>query len=217
MPTVIRIQYQLPNAQYLDNLLTDDLILRYVKDSYIRTEHCVEYYETPEWDLAEAGFSMSANRAEEIPVVRLCRGAVDASDFPGLYRGQEWVAPYDMPEQATAALVEWATGALVERGAPPEFRTLVQLQSLSMSYFTIYSRKSTTLYLPDRTRLEMAFDSGELVLGGKRSPFYELGLELLFGDEGPMLTYCQQLGERFHLPPVLHTREQQALQLLRSR
>ena len=84
-----------------------------------------------------------------------------------------------------------------------------------MSYFTIYSRKSTTLYLPDRTRLEMAFDSGELVLGSKRQPFYELALELLFGDEGPMLTYCQQLGERFHLPPVLLTREQQALQLLK--
>lgn len=209
MPSVIRIQYQLPNAQYLDKLLTDDLILRYVKDAYDLSEHCVEYYDTPDWALTEAGFSLGVTRAQEIPVVSLVRGDIETGGQPGLYRGEKWVAPFDKPENAAEALLG--------RGAPPAFGELASSRQLALRFFVIHSSKSTTLYLPDRVRVEMSFNSGQLVADTKREPVYELGLELLFGDEQPLLNYCEQLCQRFDLKPVLLSRAQKALRLLRSR
>ena len=209
MPSVTRIQYALPNGQYLDHLLTDDLILRYVKDDYEYSENCWEFYDTADWLLTRKGFSLNVSRDQELHTVQLARGRVSSpEELPGLFHGDHWVAPYTG--------IDYAVDALMERGAPEAFRELTVGQHLQRNFFILYKRKSTTLYLPERTRIDMAFDSGEIVAGEKRQPTYDLSMELLYGEEKQLVNYCQQICERFDLPPVLLSREQRALKLLRG-
>lgn len=206
MPSVIRIQYAVPSAVYLDRLLKDDLILRYVKDAYEVSRHCTEFYDTEDWALTRSGFSLDVIRDQAVPVVHLCRGRLLPERLPGLFHGEEWYAPFTS--------MEVAADALAERGAPAEFQALVGDERLHYTFAILHSSKATTLYLPDRTRIRMSFDSGELVAEGQHAPTYELSMTLLFGEEELMLTYCQQICERFELRPVEQSREQRARQLL---
>lgn len=209
MPTIVRMQYALPDAQFLNNLLTDDLILRYVKDDYENGEQCIEFYDTREWSLSASGFSLGVTRSQEIPVSILNQGKRVTGGMQGLYTGIEWVAPFT----DLAHCVSLLRG----RGAPEAFERVVGEKALTRCFYTISRTKSTTLYLPDRTRIDMTFDNGELVAGEKRQPVYALYLELLFGDEALLFNYCRQLSDRFQLSPVLLSRHQQALRLMRSR
>ena len=208
MPTVTRIQYELPDAQFLNRMLTDDLILRYVKDSYEVSEHCLEFYDTPDWTLTSAGFSLDVEREEEIPVVRLACGRLATETRPGLCRGEEWTAPF--------MGLESAVEALLERGAPERVRALLAGRPLQRNFYMLYSAKSTTLYLPDRTRILMSFNNGELVTGERRLSVYNLSMELLFGEESLLVNYCEQICERFRLPPAEISREGKALRLMKE-
>ncbi len=208
MPSVTRIQYTLPNLSCLDQLLTDDLILRYVKDDYQASRHNTEFYDTADWALTRHGFSLDVIREQALPVVHLARGIVADQSLPGLFHGEEWVAPFTELAQVPAALLD--------RGAPASFGELIRPEQLEYKFAIQHSSKSTTLYLPDRTRIEMSFDSGVLVVDTQHKPTFELSMNLLFGEEKLLINYCQQLCERFSLPPVELSREQRALMLLRG-
>ena len=209
MPTVVRVQYSLPDAQFLNELLRDDLILRYVKDDYSRSEHCLEFYDTDNWSLMSRGFSLSITRSRQIPVIELQQGLRLRREFPGLYEGIQYVAPYEQEGD----MVE----PLMLRGAPQSFRETASSAPLRHWFDTVAHRLSTTLYLPDRTRVSMDVDNGELVVDDKRQPTYYLFFELLFGDVELLLNYCEQVQERFGLSTVQLSREQMALRLMRSR
>ncbi len=209
MPTVVRVQYSLPDAQFLNELLRDDLILRYVKDDYSRSEHCLEFYDTEDWAISSGGFSLAVARSQELPTVQLQQGLRIENTFPGLYHGRRWIAPFEGEDSMISSLLD--------RGAPEQIRDLAASGPLYRCFHTLSHRLSTTLYLPDRTRVDMAFDNGELVVEDKRSSVYYLYFELLFGEEGLLLNYCEQVSERFSLAPVMVSRQQQALRLLRSR
>ena len=112
MPSSIRIQYDLPDEAYLDRLLTDDLILRYVKDDYEYARHRTEFYDTPDWLLTSRGYSLDVAPELAIPSIHLARGKLAPEELPGLFRGEVWTAPYDG--------VERMLPALEERGAPRE-------------------------------------------------------------------------------------------------
>ena len=105
----------------------------------------------------------------------------------------------------------------MRRGAPAAFRETASASPLRRWFCTESQRLSTTLYLPDRTRVSMDFDNGELVVDDKRQPTYYLFFELLFGDVELLLNYCEQVQERFGLSTVQLSREQMALRLMRSR
>ncbi len=209
MPSVIRVQYTLPDAQFLNELLRDDLILRYVKDDYSRSEHLIEFYDTDNWALMSRGLSLGVTRSQQIPVIELQQGLRIQSDFPGLYHGYQFIAPFEREDD----LVE----PLMRRGAPAAFRETASASPLRRWFCTESQRLSTTLYLPDRTRVSMDFDEGMILVEDKRQPTYFLFFELLFGDESLLLNYCEQVQAQFRLSPVQLSRQQMALRILRSR
>ncbi len=206
MPSSIRIQYILPTESYMDDLLTDDLILRYVKDDYEYSRHRTEFYDTEDWRLTGAGYSLDAAPELALPVVHLARGKLRGDELPGLFRGEMWTAPFHGPDTMIASLGE--------RGAPPEFMAMARGLSLQKLFEIRHSSQSTTLYLPDRTRICMSFDDSVIMAGGREERSFELCMDLLFGEEQQLVIYCQQIQERFGLPPVLLSREQKAQRLL---
>ncbi len=206
MPSATRIQYNLPSEAYLDQLLTDDLILRYVKDNYAYSKHSTEFYDTPDWQLTRIHYSMDVEQGLAMPVVQLARARLMPEELPGLLRGDTWTAPFE----GVDTMVE----SLARRGAPRVFLDTARGQRL-VCHFTIdHSCKSTTLYLPDRTRICMTFDSSVMTAGGREGRSYELVMDLLFGEERQLINYCQQIRDRFDLPPVLLSREQRAQRLM---
>ena len=209
MPTILRVQYNLPDAQFLNEMLTDDLILRYVKDDYSRSEHDLEFYDTENWSLMSRGFSLGVTRSLAVPVIELQQGLRPQRDFPGYYEGRQFIAPYEKEGD----LIE----PLMRRGAPNSFRETASSAPLERWFSTSSHRLSTTLYLPDRTRVDMAFDHAELAVEDKRQPSYFLFFELLFGEPDLLLNYCEQVAEHFRLKPVQLSRQQMALRILRSR
>ena len=206
MPSATRIQYELPSETYLDQLLTDDLILRYVKDNYAYSRHRTEFYDTPDWALTRAHYSMDVDRDLAIPTVHLARARLTPDDLPGLLRGDTWTAPFEG--------VDTMVDALAHRGAPLSFLSIARGAELVCHFQIDHSSKSTTLYLPDRTRICMSFDYSVMLAGGKQGRSYELIMDLLFGEEEQLVNYCQQIRERFGLPPVLLSREMKAQRLL---
>jgi inorganic triphosphatase YgiF len=147
-------------------------------------------------------------RLDKRQVAVLKRGSF-RGEITGLYRGSQWYSPFNGLDTLIADLIE--------RGAPPLAAELTEGKPLELCFYTILNRRATTLYLPDRTRIELSFDSGELVAGEKRGLLYELGLELLYGSEELLLDYCEQLRKKFDLSPVLLAKHERALRLLRSR
>ena len=206
MPSATRIQYNLPSEAYLDQLLTDDLILRYVKDNYEYARHSTEFYDTPDWRFTRMYYSMDVDRSLALPVVQLARARMAPDDLPGLLHGDTWTAPFES--------VETMVEALAQRGAPPAFLAAARGQELTCHFTIRHSSKATTLYLPDRTRICMSFDSSVMTAGGREGRSYELTMDLLFGEEQQLINYCQQIRERFELPPVMLSREKKALKLL---
>ena len=206
MPSATRIQYQLPSENDMDRLLSDDLILRYVKDDFEYGKYLTEFYDTEDWSLARSAYSTDVERDLALPVVHLARARLTPDDLPGLLRGDTWTAPFES--------VETMVDALAQRGAPQEYVDLARGRELVRHFSIAHSSKSTTLYLPDRTRLCMAFDSMVMTAGGREERSYELVMDLLFGEERQLVNYCQQIRDRFGLPPVLLSREQRALRLM---
>ena len=206
MPSATRIQYELPSETYMDQLLTDDLILRYVKDNYQYSRHRTEFYDTPDWRLTKAHYSMDVDRDLALPVVHLARARLTPDDLPGLLHGDTWTAPFES--------VDTMVDALADRGAPYEFLSIARGAELVRHFEIAHSSQSTTLYLPDRTRICMSFDDSVIMAGGREERSFELCMDLLFGEEQQLVIYCQQIRERFGLPPVLLSREQKAQRLL---
>ena len=209
MPSATRIQYGLPSQSYMDQMLTDDLILRYVKDDYEYSKHRTEFYDTPDWRLTKEHYSMDVDRELAIPTVHLARARQTPDDLPGLLHGDTWTAPFES--------VDTMVDALAHRGAPLGFLSIARGAELVCHFEIAHSSQSTTLYLPDRTRLCMSFDDSVILAGGKEERSFELCMDLLFGEEQQLIIYCQQLRERFGLPPVLLSREMKAQRLLAGR
>ena len=208
MPSATRIQYGLPSEAYMDKLLTDDLILRYVKDNYEFSKHRTEFYDTPDWRLTKEHYSMDVDRDLSIPTVHLARARLTPDDLPGLLHGDTWTAPFEG--------VDTMVDALAHRGAPLGFLSIARGAELVCHFEIAHSSQSTTLYLPDRTRICMSFDDSVIMAGGKEERSFELCMDLLFGEEQQLIIYCQQIRERFGLPPVLLSREMRAQRLLAS-
>ena len=157
MPSATRIQFELSSEGFLDRLLTDDLILRYVKDDYEFSRVRTEFYDTEDWLFTDKGYSLDATPELVIPVCHLAKGFVWSKELPGLFRGDTWTAPFEGPETMAASLGE--------RGAPKEFLELADGKTLVKLFEINQSNQSTTLYLPDRTRICMAFEDLLLTAG----------------------------------------------------
>ncbi|NLO48514.1 MAG: CYTH domain-containing protein [Clostridiales bacterium] len=209
MSSEIEVKLMLPDKFILDKITKDEFLSRYIKDDPIIRETYSEYYDTPDWVLEKHGYILRVRRTDNVSVAALKFGRIDNVEFPGLFNGHQWLCLFNSTETIISDLIE--------RTAPEEILQIVGDKKLSVCFQSEYVRKYTTLYLPDRVRLELSLDDGRLICENKSEPLYELGLELLYGNMAALMNFSTQLMEHFGLQPTLLTKQQRALRLIRSR
>jgi inorganic triphosphatase YgiF len=209
MSSEIEMKLMLPDKYTMDKIIKDEFLSQYIKDDLTIRETYSEYYDTPDWALEKHGFILRVRRTGGISVAALKFGRIDNIESPGLFDGLQWLCMFNGADTVISDLVE--------RTAPDELYQIVGDKKLSVCFQSEYIRRYTTLYLPDRVRIELSLDDGKLICENKSEPLYEMGLELLYGNMAALLNFCTQLMEHFGLQPALLTKQQRALRLIRSR
>lgn len=209
MSSEIEIKFVLPEKHILEKITGDDFLARYIKDELIVRETDSEYYDTPDWALEKHGYILRVRRVNGMDVAAIKYGTIDNTEFPGLFDGQQWLCLFRG--------IDTLTSDLIERSAPEGLLNIIGQKKLAVCFSSKYTRKYTTLYLPDRVRIELSLDAGVLICENKSEPLHEMGLELLYGNKASLMNFSKQLMEHFGLLPTLLTKQQRALRLIRRR
>ncbi|NLV49150.1 MAG: CYTH domain-containing protein [Clostridiales bacterium] len=202
-------KFTLPGAYYAEKIMSEDYVARYIKDDYkINTARSV-YYDTEDWSLNAHDYTLRVRESGGSSVVALKHGRIDTVNRPGFFRSEQFLCSFNNAETVV--------DDLLDKGAPRELADIVGGRPLSPCFTFNFTRRSAVLYLPDMLRAELCFESGILDTGNKAEPLEEMTVELLFGDEDGFVAYCKRFLNEMDLSPVLLTRQQYALRLLRSR
>jgi triphosphatase len=209
MSAEIEIKYNLPNAHAEEHIIKDEQIQSYIKDPFKLRESRSEYYDTHDWLLSENNYALRITLLNDYKVVVLKQGSLRNEDIKGLYRGNQWFSPFNT--------IESIVSDLMDRGAPSDFAKLTDGKTLEPCFNTVINKNKNILYLPDRTRVEISFNIGELFAESKHMQLFELGLELLYGSEELFINFSEQLKTKYRLTPVLLSKQESVLRFLRSR
>ncbi|GHC23834.1 CYTH domain-containing protein [Aidingimonas halophila] len=159
------------------------------------------YYDTPDGALERARVALRIRRTDAGHVQTL-KTAGDANS--GLTVRGEWEWPIegdDLDRSGLAAL--------------PPFRTLGAsvLDALTPRFTTDFER--TTWQLEhDGSRIEMAWDKGEIQTGDRHLPIHEIELELKSGDPGALWEVADRLARTVTLRPAAASKAARGASLL---
>lgn len=193
----------------LDKIKSNEILARYYKDDFIVRQTFSEYLDTPDWDLEQNNYILRVRKKDTHHIAALKHGIIDNLEHPGLFKGRQWLCHFSTPETVISDLQA--------RAAPEELSEIVMDKKLEVCFSSEYKRRYTTLYMPDRVRIELSLDEGIIHCDGKNEPLYHIGLELLFGNTGALISLATQIMESLGLMPDLLTKQQRALRLIRSR
>ena len=121
--------------------------------------------------LDQNNYILRIRKWENYHVAALKHGTIDHLEHPGLFRGRQWTCYYSTPETVISDLQA--------RAAPEELSEIVKDKKLEVCFSSEYKRLYTTLYMPDRVRIELTLDEGSIHCDGKSESLYHIGFELL--------------------------------------
>ena len=145
-----------------------------LEKSSVAQLHAV-YFDTPGHALRDAGFSLRVRRKGDTYSQTLKHRAAG-----GLFERDEWetqVAGPDLDLEALAATP--ALAAIGDASLAPAFAVEVE--------------RRTHLWAQGSTRIEVSFDTGLIVAGGRQEPIAEMELELLEGAAPALFTLARDL------------------------
>lgn len=139
------------------------------------------YFDTPKHDLQQFGAGLRLRQIGEqwLQTVK-CTGKAEN----GLHQRQEWEHPLDGPEFNMALLRETQLAPLLD--------DTDIWNAIEPLFTTEFDRLVLPLTLTDGTRVEMAYDRGEVRAGDRQAVIHEIELELKQGE----IKKVQQLADR---------------------
>ncbi|QJD99573.1 CHAD domain-containing protein [Massilia forsythiae] len=149
-------------------------------------EHVDRYFDSAAFDLWQHGFALRV-RSSGGRHVQTLKGGGDA--LAGLHRRTELESEIASETPDQAVLHEQLRQAL------PDLARHLDGQGLALDTVFVNRSKRTSwmLALADGTRVECAFDSGELRRGDKSAPVRELELEIKEGDPARLYELARQV------------------------
>ena len=208
MSVEIDMKLLVSDKYMLEKVKNSEMLTRYYRDDFIVRQTFTEYFDTADWDLEQNNYILRVRRKDAYRVATLKHGVIDNLEQPGLFTGRQWQCFF---------ISESVISDLQSRAAPGELSEIVKDKRLEVCFASEYKRLYTTLYMPDRVRIELSLDDGVLHCDGKSEPVCHIGLELLFGNARTLVNLASQIMESFGLMPDLLTKQQRALRLIRSR
>lgn len=140
------------------------------------------YFDTPEKALQQFGVGLRLRQigTQWLQTVK-CSGKAEN----GLHQRKEWEHELTGPEFDLALLAETELAPLIEQ------QTV--WSAIAPVFTTEFERQLLPLRLQDGTRVEMAYDRGEVRAGEKRAVIHEIELELKQGDIKKMQDLAESL------------------------
>lgn len=137
------------------------------------------YFDTPDHDVARAGFSLRIRRSGKTRVQTI---KADGASAAGLFIRSEWerAAEDDMPVLDYATPLPSLLGDRVEAIAPA-FEVEIDRQKWNI--------------VEGDAAIELVLDRGEVVAGERRSPLCEIELELKAGDPHALFAFARRIDE----------------------
>jgi triphosphatase len=207
MPTELEMKLRIPSVTVADRILSDKMVTDYLASEIKTTPMVSRYYDTETSALLDLRWSLRLRQEGEKSVLSLKTSSADVSG--DLFVRKEW--------QVLSDTVEDRVPLLVEQGAPEKILQLVQNSPLVERCRIEFSRRSTTLKLPDGVLVELAIDKGTIFAGEKSAPIHELELELLFGDPDSLLPLSDLFKHQYGLERDILSKYEKALRIIRSR
>ncbi|MGO4686937.1 CYTH and CHAD domain-containing protein [Brevundimonas sp. 2YAF1] len=163
-----------------------------------RTDHLRSvYFDTPDGLLRAAGFGLRVRATGDGFVQTLKRQTA-----PGQTARDEWEAPVASEALDLAALK-----------ATPAHRLLKgRRRDLSPRFATTVVRRVHMVRL-DGALIEVAFDAGDLSVGERREPIYELELELKAGEPSALFALARRLARDLAIVPVFESKAERGWRL----
>jgi inorganic triphosphatase YgiF len=133
------------------------------------------YYDTPGHALRDAGFGLRVRR-NGVAYVQTLKHRGDG----GLFERSEWETPVAGLNLDAAALAATPAAAVIG-------------ESAVLPAFVVEVERRTHLLTHGRTRIEVSFDTGVIISGGRTEAIGELELELLSGSRATLFALAREL------------------------
>ena len=160
MPTELEMKLRIPSVTVADRILSDKMVTDYLAGEIKTIPMVSKYYDTPTSALSNLRWSLRLRQEGTINVLSL---KTSSSDISGdLFVRNEW--------QVICDTVEAGIPLLLEQGAPAEFPQLIGDSTLVERCRIEFTRRSTTLKLPEGVLVELAIDKGTIYAGEKSAP-----------------------------------------------
>lgn len=158
------------------------------------------YYDTPERTLEQHRVALRL-RGDGQRFIQTVKTA--GSGRGGLHTRGEW----ETPRSEESLDMAWLAGLNI---AP--FDEAAVCQALQPAYRTDFQRTQWQL-MHEGSHIELALDSGEIVVGEQRVPIHEVELELKTGDEQVLWALAEALAEHCALRPANASKAARAVSL----
>ena len=135
------------------------------------------YFDTPDHDVANAGFSLRIRRSGKARVQTI---KADGASAAGLFIRSEWerAAENDTPVLDYTTPLPSLLGGKIDAVAP---------------IFAVEIDRQSWIVDEDGATIELVLDRGEVVVGERRSPVCEIELELKSGDPAALFAFARRI------------------------
>jgi inorganic triphosphatase YgiF len=204
----VESKHRVPDERAAERLLADPQLSLMRQEEPTVLEMAASYYDVPALELNRRRWALRLRWEGGVGMAALKTPAEEEA-LPGLTARREWQCP--------AETVEEAVPALLRAGAPEELGVITRDQALIERCRIAFTRTVGLLDMPGGGVAEMAVDRGVLHAGDKQESFWELEIELKFGDPAEVAALAARLAAAYGLTPELASKYERALRLIRSR
>lgn len=148
-------------------------------------EQTSTYFDTADFKLREAGFSLRVRFSGDAYVQTVKRSGIGA----GLFDRPEWETAIDGPQPDFAAINATALGKLMTRKIAERLRAVI----------TSTVKRTTWLLSHSDSQIEVVLDEGRVAAAEQDRPLNELEIEVRSGSVNSALAIARQLGEEVPL------------------
>jgi inorganic triphosphatase YgiF len=154
------------------------------------------YFDTPDYALRDGGFSLRVRRSGGTHIQTLKHRADG-----GLFERDEWEMHVAGPDLELQHLAETPVAPVIAD------KTLSPV-------FTVEVERRSQIWAWGETRVEVSFDTGLVVGGGRREPIAEMELELLSGSSQVLFALARELSSKADLTLMFESKAQRGYRLV---